>query len=330
MKEVEIRPDHLMVNCQRLREMDIKLILKKEDHFVTVLCPACGSNMGEFLYVKEGFRCVQCPECETIFINPRPNPSLLECYYQEAQSIKFWNDYIFPISEESWAINIFRPRAKRIIELCEKYGASKGCLVDVGAGFGTFCREIMSLEVFNRIVAVEPSPDLAASCRVSGIEVIQESIEKVNLDRVDVITCFELIEHLFCPEEFLRACAECLADQGIIICSTPNVKGFDLQVLGSLSDNIAGPNHLNYFHPTSLSLLFEKCGFKVLELLTPGQLDAEIVRKKILDNSLDVSNQPFLKQILIDKWEDVGDKFQGFLAENLLSSHMWVVAQKES
>lgn len=114
----------------------------------------------------------------------------------------------------------------------------------------------------------------------------------------------------------------------MFILTTPNIRGFDLLTLGKLSNNIGGPNHLNYFHPDSLSYLLERCGFKVIEILTPGELDAELVRKKILAGELDVSNCPFLKYILVDQWGTTGEIFQHFLAQNNLSSHLWIVARK--
>jgi hypothetical protein len=87
--------------------------------------------------------------------------------------------------------------------------------------------------------------------------------------------------------------------------------------------------HLNYFHPESLSSLVRSSGFAVLEVQTPGKLDAELVRKKVLAGEFDLGDQRFLRQILVDKWEQVGEAFQAFLAGNQLSSHMWLVAQKE-
>jgi hypothetical protein len=88
------------------------------------------------------------------------------------------------------------------------------------------------------------------------------------------------------------------------------------------------PAHLNYFNPVSLTWLFERCSFEVVELLTPGRLDAEIVRKRTMAGMYDLSTQPFLRQILVDEWERVGQAFQKFLADNLLSSHMWIVGRR--
>ena len=86
--------------------------------------------------------------------------------------------------------------------------------------------------------------------------------------------------------------------------------------------------HVNYFHPESLSLLVDRCGLVVLDVQTPGQLDADLVRKRVLAGDLGLSHQPLLQEILINRWSELGQPFQAFLAANQLSSHLWIVAQK--
>ena len=39
-------------------------------------------------------------------------------------------------------------------------------------------------------------------------------------------------------------------------------------------------------------------------------------------------NQPFLKKVLLDDWEQLGVAFQEFLIQQGLSSNMWIVARK--
>jgi len=72
----------------------------------------------------------------------------------------------------------------------------------------------------------------------------------------------------------------------------------------------------------------DRCSFEVLEMLTPGQLDVELVRKKVLEGTFSLEGRPFLKSVLADEWEQVGDDFQRFLSDNLLSSHLWVISRK--
>ena len=42
-------------------------------------------------------------------------------------------------------------------------------LVEVGAGFGLFCEEVLSLDAFEKVVAIEPTPALAKACRSSVV-----------------------------------------------------------------------------------------------------------------------------------------------------------------
>jgi hypothetical protein len=112
-----------------------------------------------------------------------------------------------------------------------------------------------------------------------------------------------------------------------MILTCPNGQGFDIETLGTVSSTV-DHEHLNYFNPQSLAKLLTNCGLEILESFTPGKLDADLVRNKILSGEFDVSNQPFLKKILVDEWEQLGAAFQDFLVQQELSSNMWIVARK--
>lgn len=329
LKESEIRPDELMKEQAERLAADIRRLLQHKHEFVTVDCPACGAAESHKVYEKYEIQFVVCEQCETVYANPRPRPEHLEEYYMYSENYAYWNQYIFPASEVVRREKIFKPRVQKVIEICQKLNVQTNTLLEVGAGFGIFCEEMQSMEVFDRIIAVEPTPDLAETCRVRGIEVIEKPIEKIDFgnDIIDVIVNFEVIEHLFSPREFLVKCYELLTEGGILIVTCPNSKGFDIVTLGAKSSAVDN-EHINLFNVNSLALLLESCGFEVIDKQTPGQLDAELVRKQIMAGGLDVSNQPFLKQLLIDEWEERGEVFQKFLSENLLSSNMLLVAQK--
>jgi 2-polyprenyl-3-methyl-5-hydroxy-6-metoxy-1,4-benzoquinol methylase/ribosomal protein S27E len=329
MKESEIRPDHLMQGQLEAFAADLHRLLQHKGSFVHVPCPACGGEDAHKAFEKYELTYVVCSGCGTMYVNPRPTPALLETYYATSENYQYWNKYIFPASQEARCERIFRPRAERIADICRRNNIENGTLLEVGAGFGTFCEEMQRLGIFRRVVAVEPTPDLAETCRRKGLEVVEKPIEQVRFERdtFDVVASFEVIEHLFSPRDFLLSCADVLSPGGLLVITCPNVRGFDIVVLQALSGSV-DTEHLNYFHPISLSHLVTQCGFETVEVLTPGKLDAELVRKKILTGELDVSSQPFLKQVLIDEWERVGDSLQRFLADNMLSSHMWLVARK--
>ena len=66
-----------------------------------------------------------------------------------------------------------------------------------------------------------------------------------------------------------------------------------------------------------------------MDVFTPGKVDAALVRKKILsgDFVLDMKDD-FIIHVLIDKWKKIGNDFQHFLVNNVMSSNMWAVAEK--
>jgi hypothetical protein len=97
--------------------------------------------------------------------------------------------------------------------------------------------------------------------------------------------------------------------------------------LGTRSDSV-DHEHLNYFSPPSLRQLLAACNFEVVEIDTPGRLDAQLVRKKALAGEIDLQADAFLRRVLVDEWDRLGGAFQAFLSEHGLSSHMWVVARR--
>lgn len=328
MMESEIRPDELYDETMRLRKIDTEKILLKSKSFVKVCCPACNKVEYELFYKRDGFTFVKCSVCETVFVNPRPTKEMLFEHYATSLNTKFWKKNVYPKSEESRIKHLILPRVKKILELCDKYDVPTCSIMDVGAGFGTFCEQITKTGKFKEVIAVEPNLEKDKYSHKKGITVIQDFIENIAERKVNVITSFESIEHMFSPKEYLNSVSKMLAKGGLLFLTTPNIKGFDLNVLKDKSDSTMAPGHINYFHPKSISLLLENCGFEVLSIETPGKLDAELVRKKALAGVISLDSQPFLKCVLIDEWQTYMDSFQQWLASNGLSSSMSITARK--
>lgn len=328
--EEDIRPSRFDEDHEKVILQDVEMLLNKRHEFVHVSCPACNSDRFVHRFVKREFNYVECNRCQTLFVNPRPSSEILDWFYRESKNYAFWNRHIFPTTEQSRREKIILPRVKRTVDLCRKYNVKMDSILEVGAGFGTFCIEIRAEKLFEHVIGVEPTPDLAESCRRKGIEIIELPLEKIEFPDnalFDVVVSFEVIEHLFSPREFFSHIFRLLKPGGIVILSCPNGRGFEVETLGPLSDTI-DHEHLNYFNPNSISMLLDSCGFKVLEVFTPGVLDAELVRKKAIDKTFDLSQSPFLQQVLIKDWGKLGALFQKFLSDYSFSSNMWAVAQK--
>ncbi|MEM1331312.1 MAG: class I SAM-dependent methyltransferase [Planctomycetota bacterium] len=328
--EESIRPASLMRDKEAALESDVRYLLERRDQWVEAGCPSCGGRHRVLFGRKNGFSYQRCTACETVFTSPRPSPKLLDAFYAQSANYAYWNEHVFPATESTRRSRIFRPRAERLKAMLGDLGKQPGTLLDVGAAFGTFCLEAMDTGLAAEAIALEPTPGLAETCRRRALRVIESPLEHVRDERVaDIVTAFEVIEHVFDPEGFVRACARQLRPGGLLVLSCPNVKGFAIDELGVASGSF-DHEHLNYFHAASLRALVNRCGLQTLETLTPGELDVDIVRKAALSGDLDLAEQPMIRGVLLEDDEPRRAAFQRFLAERGMSSHLWLVAEKTS
>lgn len=327
MKEDDIRPAELRKKCEELFLLDASELLEKTPDFVEVGCPACDCDISRIEFDKHGYRFKKCKKCRTLYISPRPTPEILKNYYATSRASKFWQEEMYPSSRDMRIEKIYRPRVKMIADLAEKYKMGSDLMLDIGAGSGDFGMEMARKNVFKKIILVEPGP-----IRIKpnpDIGIIRDVAENLRLEqKPDVITIFELIEHLFSPAEFIKSVYNLLHDNSFCILTLPNMEGLELLTIYDKSINVAGPDHLNYFNIESIKILLKKIGFSRIEVSTPGELDADLIRNRHMEGVINISDQPFLNYMLIEKPELFLEPFQCFLKQNNLSSSMLVLAQK--
>jgi len=324
VKEDEIRKNDTLEQYLTLVERDMGLYFDR-GAFVTVSCPACGSGGSRFQFTKSGFHYVSCSTCATLYASLRPTPVMLEQFYSSSESSRYWvTDFFMPVAEVRRE-KIFRPRALRVHEVIK--GRNNLFIGDIGAGFGIFLEELRALLPGNRYLAIEPSPEMASIIREKDIDVTCSFLE--NLDdkgnRFDLLVCFELLEHLFDPFQFMKGAAHLLKPGGLFFGTTLNSMGFDILTLWEHSKSVSPPHHINFFNPSSLKCFAERAGFEAREISTPGLLDWDIVEGMITRNRIDVGR---FWNVVIQHNESAKQEFQDWLRKNNLSSHMQFLLMK--
>ncbi|MHB8104017.1 MAG: methyltransferase domain-containing protein, partial [Dehalococcoidales bacterium] len=306
---------------------DVRTIFADSSKFVKIDCPACGSKKYQTQFEKTGFTLMLCPDCGTLFVNPRPPSRLLNDFYTRSRSASFFvHDFFQPVAEARRE-KIFRPRAEYIQDtLPEK---SQGIIGDIGAGVGLFLEELTKLWPSARMVAIEPSQEEVAICKEKGLETIPSALEEVEGwdDKFDLLTSFELFEHLYSPDDFLKKIWKLLRPGGYLFLTTQNGEGFDIQILWEKSKSISPPVHLNFFNPGSLQKLLEANHFIIEQLDTPGKLDWDIVEGMYQENGVDPGR--FWKLVADKSDAAAKNALQTWITESNLSSHMRVLARKK-
>jgi len=326
MKEREIRNKEAHKQYLELVQADTWKIFKDRSTFEHINCPACGEIEDRPLFEKKGFQYVQCPICATIYNSPRPQYADIQKLYNDSKSTKFWIENFFMPFIEARREKIFKPRAEYIVsELPTMYGKDIG---DVGAGFGIFLEELRKIWSGTKFYAIEPSEDMAQICKIKGFTVIKSMVEDIIQKDItfDLLTSFELIEHLHNPVSFFQKIYNLLKKDGYFCFTTLNGLGFDIQVLWEKSNSIVPPHHLNFFNPSSINILLKRSGFRAIDISTPGRLDWDIVENSIKDELIDIGR--FFKTVYMFGTEIAKAKLQGWISEFKFSSHMRVLAKK--
>jgi len=331
MKEEEIRPKAIFKKYLELAKEDALTFFSNKDDFEYIPCPACEIDDADIQFEKDGFVYVLCMNCGTLYANPRPRIETIQQFYKDSKSTKYWAEHFYKDTEEHRRVKIFKPKALSISRFIkDNFKRQPEVFVDIGAGYGAFMEEMKKLNITKKIIAIEPSDDLAEICRKKGFQVIQLPLEKTGSilsNMVSVATSFELFEHLQNPKQFLNGVKEILTDRGYFILTTLNIEGFDLQVLWEKSNSISPPHHLNFFNLYSIEYLLKKCGFKVIKKTTPGLLDVNIVKNANQDKLIECDR--FIKYLIEKSDIKTQENFQAFLRKNSLSSHMCIIAQKQ-
>ena len=328
----EIRPDALKRGQEEAYARDLARLRLRLPEFVKVVCPACAADDPQPAFQKYGFQFQRCAGCRTLYMSPRPTPEIMSSYYGNSENYKYWAEHIFPASEPARREKIHRPMLGYIVEACDRFAVPRKLLVEVGPGFGTFAALASQSGTFERVVAIERTPEMARACRERGVTVIEQAVEDVSLaelGQADVVVSFEVIEHLFEPAQYLLAAARLLRPGGLLLLTCPNGEGFDTATLGPKSSAVDS-EHVNLFNPESLSRLLARAGFEAIDVATPGRLDAELVRTAALAGEIDLSDNPLLRAALLEQWDALGASFQAFLARNRLSGNLRILSRRSA
>jgi SAM-dependent methyltransferase len=255
---------------------------------------------------------------------------MINTFYREGESVKFWSERFYKETAEARRLKIYGPRAEYIEKLfSENPEWNKEQFVDVGAGFGIFLEEISKLNLFLNVLGIEPAPNMAAICKDKGFSIMETPAEKIGAGSVlaDFATSFEVFEHVHSFENFLKSIHNILKPKGLFLFTTLTIDGFDLQVLWDQSKSIYPPHHINLISKKGIKCLLKTCGFDLVEISTPGKLDVDIVANMFREKK-DLELPRFVRHLVETADDEAREAFQLFLQENLLSSHIRVIAQK--
>lgn len=332
MREADIRPAHLLREYNALSAKDADTYFPDRDALEPRPCPACRHDKVVDSFEKNRFPVARCVKCGTLYVTFVPSEEALGEFYKSSPSQQFWSQVFFPSVAESRRERVFRPRVSKIRELLKEHHAKPEIIADIGAGTGIFLEECRSAKFGHNYLAIEPSVDLARSCREKGFDTFEGFAHEAGQSSTwrnfaDLVVSFEVIEHVISMESFVNDVASIAKPGGFILLTGLYGSGFDLLSLGKNSNSISPPHHLNFVSHQGVSTLLSRCNLEEVAFLTPGLLDMDIVVNAYNDDESVIDND-FVRHMASRASDAQRSAFQRFLSENGLSSHMWIIARK--
>lgn len=235
-----------------------------------VACALCGGRERAVVHERPPFQIVRCTGCSLVYTVPWLDAAALKEMYQrdywrsEAAKDFGYTDYV---ADERLYVRTFRMRGRWIA----RHRPPPARLLDVGcaAGFALTALRGLGYDVHG----VELSADMA---RLAGERlgdparvhcgVLEEVLAGGLLGgRFDVITMFDVVEHVEDPVALLAAARRLLAPDGLLVFETQNVASPFARLMGLRWQHYKFHEHLWHFAPRTMRRLLEQAGFELVE-----------------------------------------------------------------
>lgn len=248
--------------------------MAKKDLFENTPCNICGSNNYSVVFegklsgaeggeiekiakseykssskVISNDRIVKCRNCGLEYVNPRLNPEIILKGYSEGTDEAF-------VSQAKGRELTF----SKSMKLIEKY-SKKGKILDIGTAGGSFLHaaKIRGWDVYG----VEPNKWLCKwGNKNYGIDIKQGDIfsNKFPSNFFDVVTLWDVLEHVSDPMKVLKECNRILKRGGLLVINYPDIESLVARMMGKKWVFLLRV-HIFYFTPKTISLILNKSGF---------------------------------------------------------------------
>jgi len=259
---------------------------KSMDYTNCVLCDSV--NLETYIYAKDmnaGRNILKCRQCGLVFFEDGKCNTLTldDSYWDSSEHLRVYEK---DIVQEDFKIE-FRNRLKAINQL-----KPKGKILDIGCGIGNFLN--VARKDGWEVYGIEISKLAADYARDKfGLNVCEGTVENCNLkdSSVDVITMWDVIEHIQNPLDALVAVRAKLKNGGLLVIKTPDEKSlfkFISIILYKLSKRkisfllkyVYYMPHYFYYNKKTIQKMLGKFGFEILKIETE-ETDYNFAKEKI-------------------------------------------------
>lgn len=245
-------------------------------------CALCGGRSRRERFRAGPHAVVTCRSCDLTYVTPRLEAGVL---LAEVYDTSYWSapaprdrgygDYLGDA-------DLYRATFELRLRALAPFVPTRGRALDVGCGPGLFLGVLKARGW--EVVGIEPSERArtAAEARLGPGVVQARTLVEADfpLASFDLVTFWDVLEHLPDPLEALRSARALLAPGGRLVIETQDVKSLAARLLGRRWHHYKHAEHLWHFHRGTLRRALEASGLQPLSMrAAPG---GKFVRREFL------------------------------------------------
>ncbi len=242
--------------------------MDNEVEFERVKCNLCGSDEFDLfleredlnVYLPGTFTLVRCRICGLVYQNPRPVKESYDLIYPQE-----YDQFTPSIEAVEPMQRFFRGYGlKKRVKFVARYKKG-GTLCDIGCAGGDFLE--MAKNYGYQVTGVEPNLQASTYARSLGLNVITGALDEIEVSDnfFDVITMWNVIEHLSDPRAALDKLFHLLKPDGFLIFTTPNLSSFDAKLFGRYWIGFELPRHFYVFSTETIQMILLSSRYNLIE-----------------------------------------------------------------
>jgi len=168
---------------------------------------------------------------------------------------------------------------------------SGGALLDLGCSSGSFLKAMKAPDW--RLFGIEMSADAAQKAHTcSGGQIFNGDLLDADFpdESFDVVTCFDVLEHVYQPRKVMERIWCWLKPGGILYLAVPNIDSAAVKFFGSYWYGMELPRHLTHFSPESLQSMARSANLSKVEIITSRYPAVEYSARYVIDDLLRSAN----------------------------------------
>lgn len=234
-----------------------------------VACCVCHRE-GRPIYDLDPFGVVRCPRCQLVFVSPRLNPKALQQMYDDVAYFEGDGSVYGRAARFSPGMFLQRQWMRGRLDLAGRElgrPASGARLLEIGCAYGLFLDAARGRGY--DVIGVELSQAAAEHARAElGLTVHSSQLADAPLDTpFDVICAWDTIEHVPDPVEFWRAVRGLVADDGVVLFSTPYFSSLPSRLLRERWWTLKPTEHIWHLTPRTHRTVAAEAGMTVTRTL---------------------------------------------------------------